>query len=125
MATYTILKKTRQHAVVKVVGTGQVTIPLSDLKLSDETLTTPKAGITYMAWATPSANIECHIIITRAGKIIYDLSGNGDWNFAQNNGFRDDDNSDGDLEINFAGDSGSLIIGLTKSGYQEPETQGT
>jgi hypothetical protein len=120
---YVVLKKTRQQAVVKVVGSGPVTIPLSDFKLDDETLVAPKAAINYMAWATPSASIECHIVITRGGLDIYDVSGNSEWNIAQFTGFVDTENSDSDITVDFRGDSGSIIMIFTKSGYKEPDTQ--
>ena len=38
MAKTTILKKTRQQAVAKVIGTGQANINYLDLKLPDETI---------------------------------------------------------------------------------------
>lgn len=125
MSRYAILKKTRQQAVVKVVGSGPVTIPLSSFKLDDETLTTPKAAINFLSWATPSASNECHLVITRGGQDIYDVSGNSEWNFAQTTGFVDSEQSDQDVIVDFRGDSGTIILIFTKSaGYQEPNTQG-
>ena len=78
---YTILKKNRLQAVVKVVGSGTVTIPLSALKLADETLDNPKAAITFLYWnINPSSGFT--INISRGGQIVYYLTGGDNWNLS-------------------------------------------
>lgn len=123
MARYTILKKNRTHVVVKIVGTGSVTIPLTDFKLPDETMVNAKATIRLMYWATPSASIECHVVIKRNNVILYDLSGNDEWDLAHHVGIVDDEQSDQPLVIEFNGDSGTMVMTLNKHGYNPPDTQ--
>lgn len=123
-ARYTILKKNRQQAVVKVLGQGQITIPLSELKLDDEILTSPKAAITFMYWNIAPTN-GFNINISRGGQVIYYLTGGDNWNLSQGTGFVDDEFADQDILVDLINDNGTLIMCLNKSGYQEPETQGT
>lgn len=123
-ARYVILKKNRQQAVVKVLGQGQVTIPLSDLRLDDETLASPEAAITFMYWNTaPTSGFN--INITRGGTVVYYLTGGDNWNLSQGTGFVDNEFADQDIVVDLINDNGTLILCLNKSGYQEPETQGT
>lgn len=119
--TYTILKKTRSQAVVKVIGNGTINIPLADLKLDDETLDTPKAAITFLYWnINPSSGFT--INISRGGEIVYYLTGGDNWNLAQGTGFSDTQNQDQDIQV-VTNDNASLIMVLNKSGYKEPDTQ--
>ena len=123
-ARYVILKKSRQQVVVKVLGQGQVTVPLSELKLDDETPILPKAAITFMYWnITPTSGYS--INITRGGSVIHYLTGGDNWNLSQGTGFVDNEFEDQDIIVDILNDNGTLILCLNKSGYQEPETQGT
>ncbi len=118
---YTILKKNRLQAVVKVVGNGQVTIPLSELALADETLNTPKVGITFMYW---NINPTSGFIITvkRGANDVYYLTGGDNWNLSQGTGFVDNEFATQDITIN-TNDNATLILTLNKAGYKEPDTQ--
>ena len=123
-ARYVILKKNRQQVVVKVLGQGQITVPLSEFKLDDEVLVTPKASITFMYWnIAPTAGYN--INITRGGEVVHYLTGGDNWNLSQGTGFVDDEYADQDIVVDLINDNGTLILCLNKSGYQEPETQGT
>lgn len=121
-ARYKILKKTRQQVVVKVIGQGQVTIPLSEFKLDDETLDSPKAAISFLYWNIAPTN-GYNINITRGGEVIYYLTGGDNWNLSQGTGFIDDENSDQDIVVDLINDAGTLLMCLNKAGYKEPDTQ--
>ena len=87
MATKTVLKKTRQQAVVKVVGSGAVTILNTDVALADETLDSNGNvlmninGVYYAIAGATAATIA------RSGTTVMELIGNDNWSFSQNMGY--------------------------------------
>lgn len=120
-ARYVFLKKTRTHAIVKVIGIGQVTIPLSALAMPDETLASPSANITFMHWSIDQ-NAGTGII-TRGGTPIQYLYGTDEWALAQEAGFVDTENNTSDIVIDLLGKEGMMFLRLAKHGYKEPDTQ--
>mgnify|MGYP000452786412 CR=1 FL=1 len=59
----------------------------------------------------------------RNNVILYDLSGNDEWDLAHHVGIVDDEQSDQPLVIEFNGDSGTMVMTLNKHGYNPPDTQ--
>lgn len=124
-ARYVVLKKTRQQANVKVIGTGTVTIPLSDFALADETPVTPEANITFLYWNVPSLAGN-FIEIVRGGVTTQYLTGGDNWNLSQGTGITDTENSTDAIVVNITGGSGTLIFSVNKAGWSVPEfPQGT
>lgn len=121
-ARYVILKKTRNQAVVKVIGTGVVDIPLSDFKLVDETLTAPNADINFLYWNVPPVT-GAYIEVKRGTNTIHYLTGGDNWSLSQGTGFVDNEYSDQSLRVEIIGGNSTIIICLTKNGYTEPDTQ--
>lgn len=123
-ARYVILKKTRQQVVVKFVGMGEVSVPLSEFKLDDETLGTPSAAINFLYWNAPPVS-GAVIELKRGTNIIQYLTGGDNWNLSQGTGFVDNEGATEALGVNITGGNGTIIVCLNKSGYVGPETQGT
>lgn len=124
-ARYVVLKKTQQQANIKVIGTGSVTIPLSDFALLNETPVSPEANISFLYWNVPSLTGN-YIEIVRGGVTTQYLTGGDNWNLAQGTGIVDSENASDDITVNIVGGNGTLIFSVNKSGWSVPEyPQGT
>ena len=90
MAKTTILKKTRQQAVAKVIGVGQANINYFDLKLPDETMDLGNLviNITGILWTSEGAS-GSPITVKRTvgwpaiGEEVLTLYGNDNWSLNQ------------------------------------------
>ena len=123
MATKTVLKKTRQQAVVKVVGSGAVTILNTDVALADETLDSNGNvlmninGVYYAIAGATAATIA------RSGTTVMELIGNDNWSFSQNMGFVDNQLTSSNITVTLAG-AGTVFLNITKArGFYSPNYQ--
>lgn len=118
----TVLKKVRQQAVVKLLGSlggGQANVTSLDIALSDETLDQPnvKFNVTGAMW---SASDGVPIIVSRNGTITMYLNGNDNWSMSQMLGFTDTANNGANINVVMPANS-LLYLHLTKaSGFIEP-----
>ena len=131
MAKTTILKKTRQQAVAKVIGVGQANITYFDLKLPDETLDLGNLviNITGMAW-TSTDSTSNPIIVKRTlgwpatGEEVLTLYGNDNWSLNQMFGIVDTANNNGNIHVIMPTGGGTMYMTLSKpSGFIEPNFQ--
>jgi hypothetical protein len=118
----TLLKKVRQQAVVKMVGSGSSTITSLDLKLADETVDQPNVqmNITGMMWTTPGA---LPIVVSRNSSDILYLNGNDNWSLTQTFGFSDTSNTNANISVALPANS-TIYLHLSKpAGFIEPNQQ--
>lgn len=120
---YAILKKTRTQIKLKVIGSGSVSIPLSDFALVDEVLKSPKCDITFTHWSLDQSTGVG--IISRGGTPIQYLYGTDEWSLSQESSIIENEFNDQDLTVELQGPNGLIYISLSKHGFQEPDTQGT
>jgi len=119
MATATIMKLTETLAIVKVTGTGNATISLTDPQASNGLLSptqtlsgTLKVGIGFLNWSCDSAitisrnSVEVFKLHTNSNEL--DLSGNG--------GMLDTTQSDKDIVVNIGANGGFCLLTLRKVG---------
>jgi hypothetical protein len=117
--TKTVLKKTPQTAVVKLVGAGTATIDLDgDLKTADETFlgyANANVNISGIIWTLGGTD---SITIARNSTTTLVVYGNDNWTFNQQYGFTDTSNNTANLAFTFSGSGGTAIITLSKTqGY--------
>ena len=131
MAKTTILKKTRQQAVAKVIGVGQANITYFDLKLPDETLDLGNLviNITGMVWTSEGAS-GSPITVKRTvgwpaiGEEVLTLYGNDNWSLNQMLGIVDTANNNGNIHVVMPTGGGTMYMTLSKpSGFIEPNFQ--
>jgi hypothetical protein len=131
MAKTTILKKTRQQAVAKVIGVGQANITYFDLKLPDETLDLGNLviNITGVLWTSEGAS-GSPITVKRTvgwptiGEEILTLYGNDNWSLNQMLGIVDTANNNGNIHVVMPAGGGTMYMTLSKpSGFIEPNFQ--
>jgi|688.fasta_scaffold104500_2 hypothetical protein len=131
MAKTTILKKTRQQAVAKVIGTGQANINYLDLKLPDETIDNGNIviNITGVLWTSEGAS-GSPITVKRTvgwptiGEEILTLYGNDNWSLNQMLGIVDTANNNGNIHVVMPAGGGTMYMTLSKpSGFIEPNFQ--
>ena len=122
-ASKTILKLTPIHCVVKVYGTGEVTIALAtDLLYPNgrETVvgqpTPPTVNITGLRWAVPGAVAAT---VTRNSNAHWNLGGAY---YLQFDGFSDNSDNTSDIVVDFGAGTGTIILELVKiSGYGDTQ----
>lgn len=117
----TVLKKVRQQAIVKMVGSGTSTITSLDLKLADETVDQPNVQMTITGamWSTDNSPI----IISRNGTDIMYLNGNDNWSLTQMLGFSDTSNINSNISVVMPANS-LIYLHLSKpAGFIEPDQQ--
>jgi hypothetical protein len=117
----TVLKKVRQQAIVKMVGSGTSTITSLDLKLADETVDQPNVQMTITGamWSTDNSPI----IISRNGTDIMYLNGNDNWSLTQSLGFSDTANINSNISVAMPANS-TIYLHLSKpAGFIEPDQQ--
>lgn len=132
MTAATILKKTRRQAVVKAQGTGTVHANLISLLVDVRA----NSGANGVVTQTITDAAECTITdvlfsvsgnttITRGGTVVLTLTeGQHTFNFSQGHGFVLDEKSNANIQINFGGANGTVILCLTKGpGFEEPDLQ--
>lgn len=131
MAKTTILKKTRQQAVAKVIGVGQANINYLDLKLPDETMDLGNLviNITGMVWTSEGAS-GSPITVKRTvgwptiGEEVLTLYGNDNWSLNQMLGIVDTANNNGNIHVVMPAGGGTMYMTLSKpSGFIEPNFQ--
>lgn len=121
MASKTILKKKRQQAVVQVMGTGNATISMQELALSDETFDTANivvniSGIYY--------STDGNVILSRNGNTVLQLYGTDNWEMSQQSGFVFNQDAKSNILVNFGSNNGTAVVIVTKqAGYLEPNQQ--
>jgi hypothetical protein len=118
----TVLKKVRQQAVVKMIGSGVSTITSWDLKLADETVDQPNVqlNITGIMWTAPDT---LPIVVSRNGTDIMYLNGNDNWSMTQMFGFADSSNTNSNISVALPANS-LVYIHLSKTaGFIEPDQQ--
>lgn len=121
MATATILKKTRQQAVVKTTGTGLANISIHDVKYTDQTVDAAnvKLNISHLYFCVTGTTT-----VTRNGNVVITLTGEDNWNFAQETGFVLNDDNSANVSVNYGANTGTVIVTFTKeAGYIDPEQQ--
>jgi len=122
--TKTIVKRVRQQAVIKFVGSGQANVDLNaDLKTSDETFlgyANANVMITGMIWTSNPGPILIKRPDTGANVMI--LYGNDNWSLNQSFGFYDTNNTNANINITMPNEGGMLYLTVSKkSGYKEPD----
>jgi hypothetical protein len=131
MAKTTILKKTRQQAVAKVIGVGQANINYLDLKLLDETMDLGNLviNITGIVWTSEGAS-GSPITVKRTvgwpaiGEEVLTLYGNDNWSLNQMLGIVDTANNNGNIHVVMPAGGGTMYMTLSKpSGFIEPNFQ--
>jgi len=131
MAKTTILKKTRQQAVAKVIGVGQANINYLDLKLPDETMDLGNLviNITGILWTSEGAS-GSPITVKRTvgwpaiGEEVLTLYGNDNWSLNQMLGIVDTANNNGNIHVVMPAGGGTMYMTLSKpSGFIEPNFQ--
>lgn len=136
--TKTILKNTKRQAVVKLVGTGQATVDIYELKyIGPNTIATGSSSMLH-SQTVDAANVVLTITdlfydcsttanITRNSNVIWAMSaGTAAYNFAQTIGVALDQDANANVVVNLSstGANSSVIIGFTKgAGYNEPDLQ--
>lgn len=136
--TKTILKNTKRQAVVKLVGTGQATVDIYELKyVGPNTIATGASTMLHEQTVVP-ANVvltitdlyyDCsaHGNITRNGNVIWTMNpGTGTFNFTQEIGVALDQDANANVVVNLSTTSAnsSVLIGFTKgAGYNDPDLQ--
>ena len=114
----TVLKKVRQQAVVKVLGSGSIEITPLDLALADESVDAPnvRVNITGAAWSTSDSAVA-PIVINRGGVAVMYLHGNDNWSMSQMFGFSDTANNSANITV-VPPNNCTLYLTLTKeAGY--------
>lgn len=138
MAEVTILKKTNRQAVVLATGTGTFFCNLTSLLRQNYANSNTLVGLVDQTF--DSANAVCSITdvtfcvdgntsIVRNGTTYLTLSaGQSDFGFARDYGYvinpSVDQDSNANISINFGSNTGTVILGLSKSvGFNEPDLQ--
>lgn len=140
MTAAIILKKTRRQAVVKAQGTGTVHANLISLLVD----VSANSGANGIITQTLTNTAECTITdilfsvsgnttITRSASfvdggnsnvIITLTAGQHSFNFSQGYGFVLNEKANANIQINFGGANGTVILCLTKGpGFDEPNLQ--
>lgn len=119
----TILKKTRQQAVVSYIGSGSSTVDLASLALYDETfdrnnsiVTIAQVWFNFVSAGTIERN-SVAILSFGAGAL-------DNWDLMQSGGFVLNQSANSNVVINMGASSGTCIVVLHKSaGFNEPDNQ--
>jgi len=123
MGTKTVIKKTRQQAIVKLVGTGSYTITPVDIKLADETLASNgnvTMNINSVIYSLVGATAST---VARGATTVMELTGNDNWSFSQMMGFVENESNSSNITVTLNG-GGMIYMGITKSdGFKEPNNQ--
>jgi hypothetical protein len=121
----TILKKTRQHAVVELVGEGASTIDLAaDLKMTDETFRGYANCNVHINGVMFTVSDTLPTTITRNSSNVLVLLGSDNWSFSQQMGFAVNQNNTSNISVTIPGMGGTVVLSLSKvAGYAEPEQQ--
>jgi len=123
--TKTVLKKTPQVAVVKLVGSGSSTIDLDvDLKTIDESFlgyANANVNISGVMWSFSGTD---SLTIARNSTTVMVLYGNDNWTFNQQYGFTDTSNNNSNIVCTLSGSGGTVFVTLSKTqGYTLPNQQ--
>lgn len=123
MGSKTVLKKTRQQAIVKLVGTGTYTITPLDVKLADETVASNgnvTMNINSVIYSLVGATAST---VARGATTVMELTGNDNWSFPQMMGFVENESNASNITVTLNG-GGMIYMGITKSdGFTEPNNQ--
>jgi len=123
MGSKTVLKKTRQQAIVKLVGTGSYTITPLDVKLADETVASNgnvTMNINSVIYSLVGATAST---VARGATTVMELTGNDNWSFSQMMGFVENESNASNITVTLNG-GGMIYMGITKSdGFTEPNNQ--
>lgn len=116
MATVNILKKTQQHAVVAVLGTGSDTISLADLAAPYEVVDRPNVKVNIN---TVMFSVTGTTTIARNGSNVLVLTdGQETFKFSAEVGFTIDTQNNANIVVNKGTADGTVILGLSKvAGY--------
>lgn len=118
---YTILKKTRTQVKIKIIGSGSVTIPFSDLALPDETVVSPECNLSFVHWSLDQNNGVG--IIYRGGTPTQYLYGTDEWSLSQESSIIDNELNNEEIAVEIQGPNGLIFLSISKHGYKEPDTQ--
>ena len=120
--TTTILKKVRQQATVKMIGSGTATITYADLKMADDTIDAAniQMNITGMLWSTPGTN---PIVITRNSTDVMYLNGIDNWSMSQAFGISDTSNNSANISVTLPANSMIYLTISKPAGFIEPNQQ--
>jgi len=121
----TVLKKTPQTAIVKLVGAGTANIDLNaDLKTADETFlgyANANVNVAGLLWSLGGSD---SLTLTRASTNTIVIYSNDNWSFNQQWGFVDTQNNNANITVTLSGSGGTAILNLSKTqGYQLPNQQ--
>lgn len=116
MATVNILKRTQQHAVVSVVGTGSGTVSLNDLAAPYEIIDRPNARVninTVMFSVSGTTNIA-----RNSTNVLVLTDGQETFKFSAEIGFSLDTENNANIVVSKGAADGTVILGLSKvAGY--------
>lgn len=120
--TTTILKKVRQQATVKMIGSGTATITYADLKMADDTIDAAniQMNITGMLWSTPGVT---PIVITRNSTDVMYLNGIDNWSMSQAFGISDTSNNSANISVTLPANSMIYLTISKPAGFIEPNQQ--
>lgn len=120
--TTTILKKVRQQATVKMIGSGTATITYADLKMADDTIDAAniQMNITGMLWSTPGVT---PIVITRNSTDVMYLNGIDNWSMSQAFGISDTSNNSANISVTLPANSMVYLTISKPAGFIEPDQQ--
>lgn len=120
--TTTILKKVRQQATVKMIGSGTATITYADLKMADDTIDAAniQMNITGMLWSTPGVT---PIVITRNSTDVMYLNGIDNWSMSQAFGISDTSNNSANISVTLPANSMIYLTISKPAGFIEPDQQ--
>lgn len=119
----TVLKKSKQQGIVKIVGEGNVTISPYDIVHTSQTVDMPN-----VLWPITSIvfNVKGDTTFTRNGNAIIELNGAtyGSWDLAQVMGCSLTDDSNANVSISLTTGMNTIIIAFSKpSGFTETNQQ--
>lgn len=116
MATVNVLKKTPQHAVVSILGTGSGTVSLNDLATSYEIVDRPNVKVNIN---TAMFSVTGTTTISRNGTNVLVLTdGQETFKFSAEVGFSIDTENNANIVVNKGAADGTVILGLSKvAGY--------
>ena len=122
MATKQIIKNTRRQAAVAIIGSGNATITVSELKYFDQNVDAANVELTISDIVYDVGNSAN---ITRNGGIVYAMNaGQASVSFSRDLGIVLNANANSNVVVNLGAAQGTCIIQFTKgAGYDDPDRQ--
>jgi hypothetical protein len=115
----TILKNTKQQAIIKFVGDGSANVDLPNLAVSSDTIDIQAnlvVPITQLAWSVTDS-VSAPILIKRpatSASNVYILHGVDNWGLSQAYGISDSTNASSNINVTIPSNGGTLFMTLSK-----------